>query len=139
MKKNFKVNEILATDVKKIVPFATRIANEVLNLTGSQEAAFNVKLALEEALTNAMRHGNALNPALEVSVAIQADEESIALQVHDQGKGFDYERLPDPTAAEFVDRPCGRGVFLMRKLMDSIEYYDGGCGIKMIKCFSKKI
>lgn len=142
MKKNitgpFKLKETLATDIKKIIPFAQRIAARVLALTGSDEEAFNVKLALEEALTNAMRHGNALDPQLKVGVSIQADGARIALDVHDQGKGFDFQSLPDPTTGAYVNRPSGRGIFLMRKLMDSVEFYDGGRGIKMVKCFSKK-
>lgn len=133
----FKVKEKLSSEIKKIIPFATRIAGKVLALTGSDEDAFNVKLALEEALTNAMRHGNALNAALKVSITIQADEQKIVMDVHDQGKGFDYERLPDPTTAGFVNKPSGRGVFLMRKLMDVLEFYDGGRGIKMVKYFHK--
>jgi len=137
MGESFKVKETLTTDIKKIIPFATRIAGQVLVLTGSDEEAFNVKLALEEALTNAMRHGNALDAALKVTISIQADEEKIVLDVHDQGKGFDYQCLPDPTAAAHVDKPSGRGIFLMRNLMDKLEFYDGGRGIKMVKYFRK--
>ncbi len=134
----FKVKETLSTDVKRIIPFTTRIAGKVLALTDSDEEAFNVKLALEEALTNAMRHGNKLDPALKVDIVIQADKKKIMLDVHDEGNGFDFERLPDPTSGAYVERPSGRGIFLMRKLMDSLEFYDGGRGIKMVKSFAKK-
>jgi serine/threonine-protein kinase RsbW len=138
MDQSFRLSETLITDIKKIIPFATRIAGKILALTGSDEEAFNVKLALEEALTNAMRHGNRLDPALKVSVSIQADKKKIVLDVHDEGEGFDFERLPDPTTGAYVERPSGRGIFLMRKLMDSLEFYDGGRGIKMVKKFAPK-
>jgi serine/threonine-protein kinase RsbW len=137
-KDSFELSEKLSTDLKKINPFLDLISQKIMALAGSKEEVFKVKLALEEALTNAMRHGNAMDPALEVTVCIEASRKKIILDVHDQGEGFDFAGIPDPTSSDCANRPSGRGVFLMRKLMDEVEFYDGGSGIKMIKFFPRK-
>lgn len=138
MEKEFVLEERVSTDLTLVMPLVERIAQKVLALTGSSEETFKVKLALEEALTNAMRHGNLLIAKLVVTVKIKAGRERISLDVHDEGKGFDFSNLKDPTRAESVAQISGRGVFLMRKLMDDIEFYDGGSGVKMVKTFQLK-
>jgi serine/threonine-protein kinase RsbW len=115
--------------------FVSEIGEKVAQFTGSQDYSFQVKLALEEALTNAVRHGNKLDPSRSVAVSVELKADSVSIDVHDQGSGFDPDAVPDPTAPERSDKPSGRGVFLMRKIMDSVEYYDKGCGIRMTKRF----
>ncbi len=115
-----------------------RVSRNILRVIRNEEKIFEVKLALEEALTNAMRHGNALDSSLEVDVRIEAGPAKVILDIHDEGKGFDFQNLPDPTTKSNVDKPSGRGVFLMRRLMDKIEFYDSGSGVKLIKFFSVK-
>lgn len=131
-------NKKLPTDIKKIIPFVTNISKKVLLLTKSKDESFKVKLALEEALTNAMRHGNALNKDKLVSIKIKANKEIIVMDVRDEGKGFDFRNLPNPTSPDNVNRPSGRGVFLIRRLMTKTEFYAGGSGIKMTRVFPKK-
>lgn len=135
MEKQFILEETLATDLNQVMPLVERIAQKVLALTASAEETFQVKLALEEALTNAMRHGNLLIAKQVVTVKVKASRERIILDIHDQGKGFDFSNLRDPTQVENTGRISGRGVFLMRKLMDDIEFYDAGSGVKMVKTF----
>lgn len=135
MEKQFILEETLATDLNQVMPLVERIAQKVLALTASAEETFQVKLALEEALTNAMRHGNLLIAKQVVTVKVKASRERIILDIHDQGKGFDFSNLRDPTRGENTGRISGRGVFLMRKLMDDIEFYDAGSGVKMVKTF----
>jgi serine/threonine-protein kinase RsbW len=130
-----ELEQKLITDLKNIPPFINKIAQEILLLTGEEEESFHVKLALEEALTNAMRHGNKLHAGTQVSVKIQADRKGILMDIHDEGPGFDFHSLSDPTAQENLHRPSGRGVFLMRKLMDKVEFYDGGSGVRLSKTF----
>jgi len=133
--RSFQLNQKLPTDLKVVNPFLERIIPEFLTIIGSEDEVFKVKLVLEEALTNAMRHGNKLDPAREVSVHIEADREGIMLDVHDQGKGFNFQSLPNPTEKGYVEKLSGRGVFLMRKFMDQVDFYDGGSGVKMLKKF----
>jgi serine/threonine-protein kinase RsbW len=130
-----KIQERLKTDLKAVNPFLDRISKDVLELINSKDEAFKIKLALEEAVVNAMRHGNHLDADRFVAVHIEADKKEIAIDVHDEGKGFDFRVLPDPTRGEKAHQPSGRGVYLMRKLMDKVEFYDGGSGVRMTKSF----
>jgi serine/threonine-protein kinase RsbW len=133
MSDTYSLKERLLTDLKTVNPFVERIAADIDKLIRSKEEMFKIKLALEEAITNAMRHGNTLDQDRHVAVHIEADKDKIILDVHDEGTGFDYRILPDPTDAEKAQLPSGRGVYLMRKLMDKVEFYDHGSGVRMTK------
>jgi serine/threonine-protein kinase RsbW len=128
--------EKLTTDVKTIAPFVERIYQITVDLTGSKEEAHKVKLALEEALSNAIRHGNKMDPSRHVHVFVCAGQEKIILDVHDEGDGFDHLSIPDPTVEPHSNKPSGRGVYLMRKLMSQVDFYDQGRGIRMTKIFN---
>lgn len=92
---------------------------------------FSMQLLLEESLINAIRHGNKGNPGKSVTVNCQIDERRIRVVVTDEGDGFEPESVPDPTQAEFIDRPCGRGLRLLRAYLDVCEYSDGGRRLTM--------
>lgn len=87
---------------------------------------FGVRLALEEALVNAIKHGNRMDPSKTVRVLCRLDVQKIRVEVEDQGEGFSIEEVPDPTADENLERPCGRGIMLMRAFMNLIEYNSSG-------------
>lgn len=131
----FLLHEKLPTDLQKVNLFVERVAQNILSAIGNEQEVFDVKLALEEALTNAMRHGNALDQSLKVDVSIEVYPEEIIIDICDEGKGFDFQNLSDPTDKINVDKPSGRGVFLMRRLMDKVEFYGGGSRIKLTKFF----
>jgi serine/threonine-protein kinase RsbW len=135
MTPSFKLDVLLPTDLLKVIPFIESVCEKIFALTGSNEEASKVKLALEEALTNAMRHGNALDPARKVTVCIEASAQEVILNVRDEGAGFDFQNLPDPTRSDHAGKPSGRGVFMMRKFMDEVTFYDGGSGVVMKKRF----
>lgn len=122
----YTLEKTITTDISRVLPLAESVSRRVKQLTGDKDAAFRVKLCLEEALTNAMRHGNRLDRRLKVSVKITLTPSRIVIDIRDQGKGFDHARVPDPTTPERSAKPSGRGVFLMRKLMDSVRYFDKG-------------
>lgn len=91
---------------------------------------FGVRLALEEALVNAIKHGNRMDKNKTVRVSCRLDIQKIRVEVEDQGRGFMMEDVPDPTADENLERPCGRGIMLMRAFMNLIEYNTlGNCVI----------
>lgn len=92
----------------------------------SEDYYGNILVAVTEAVNNAMQHGNKLDPAKKVDVEFKAGEKMITFLVHDQGDGFDYSTLPDPTNPENIEKPSGRGVFLMRHLADKVEFSDDG-------------
>ena len=86
----------------------------------------NVLIAMTEAVNNAIVHGNKLDPEKSVTVSCAIDGKSLVFRISDEGPGFDYENLPDPTAPENIEKPHGRGVFLMRHLADDCAFEDAG-------------
>jgi serine/threonine-protein kinase RsbW len=94
---------------------------------------FGVHLALEEAVVNAIKHGNCEDPAKTVHVTCKISESCCWIQVSDQGSGFDPEQVPDCTLDENLDKPSGRGLKLMRNFMTMVEYNEHGNRVVMEK------
>ncbi|MGL6076912.1 MAG: ATP-binding protein [Fimbriiglobus sp.] len=94
---------------------------------------FCIKLALEEALVNAVKHGNQMDPEKRVFVAYTITPERFDIQIRDEGPGFNPQDVPDPTAPENLERPCGRGLLLIRNFMTSMEYLGNGNCMTMSK------
>lgn len=92
-----------------------------------------VHISLEEAIVNAIRHGNQDDPAKTVLVRVQVNPECVLAEVEDQGQGFDPVGVPDPFAAENMDRPSGRGVLLMRSLMQWVRYNARGNNVSFCR------
>ena len=91
----------------------------------------NILIALTEAVNNAIHHGNKSNPNKEVHIIFNADGSVLKFTIKDDGPGFDFENLPDPTDPQNIEKPHGRGVFLMRNLADEIEFNDEGATVIM--------
>jgi len=98
---------------------------------------FSVRLCLHEAVCNAIIHGNKLNNALSVRVNIDVIDDHLVIEVTDQGEGFNPKILPDPTKPENVVKLEGRGVYLIRRLMNKVQFLNDGRTIKMIKKLKK--
>ena len=90
-------------------------------------------MALEEALVNAIKHGNQLDRAKSVRVNYHVSPDRFDVQITDEGPGFDPVDVPDPTAPENIERPCGRGLLLMRHYMTEVAYHDRGRTVRMAK------
>lgn len=86
----------------------------------------NVLVALTEATNNAIQHGNRCNPEKSVEISYNCGSNMLYFMVRDEGCGFDPENLPDPTDPENLETPNGRGVFLMRRLADSVVFENNG-------------
>jgi serine/threonine-protein kinase RsbW len=107
---------------------------EQLGLHGwSPSDIFAIHLAAEEAIVNAIIHGNKLDPAKRVHVSCLVSPELVRIEVADEGPGFDPASVPDCTLDERLDVPTGRGVMLMRTFMTRIEYNDKGNRVLMEK------
>lgn len=98
-------------------------------------AEYNVKedyygellIAMTEAVNNAIVHGNKLDASKNVTITFDVpDDKNLRFTIEDEGPGFDYDNLPDPTAPENIEKPHGRGVFLMRQLADDCAFEDNG-------------
>lgn len=87
---------------------------------------FSVRLALEEGVINAIKHGHAGDLSKPVRVGYAVDAQEVLIQIEDQGKGFNPDDLPDPLAPENLERCCGRGVFLIRAYMSWVRYNERG-------------
>lgn len=91
----------------------------------------NILIALTEAVTNAILHGNKGDVHKFVDVSYFNQDKELCFVIKDEGPGFDVNALPDPTAPENIEKPTGRGVFLMRNLADKIEFEDSGRTVKL--------
>ena len=93
---------------------------------------FNFRIGLSEALANAILYGNADAPDTRVRVELRIETERIRVCVTDQGGGFDPAAVPDPTLPENIAKPVGRGIFLMRALMDEVTFNDSGNSVTLV-------
>lgn len=91
-----------------------------------------IRLAMREALNNALRHGNKMDPNKKIQFSYSCNpQQGLWVMIRDEGGGFNPDAVPDPTQPENLDRTGGRGVFLMRNLMDEVEFRDGGREVQM--------
>jgi len=94
---------------------------------------FAVKLALEEAIINAIKHGNQLDLSKHVFIKYHINRERFEIHIKDEGPGFDPEEVPDPMAPENLERECGRGLLLMKHYMTEVAFHPPGNAVSMIK------
>jgi serine/threonine-protein kinase RsbW len=99
----------------------------------ADDAFGNILISLTEAANNAIIHGNGSDVSKTVQITCKPDDKGkyITFTVSDQGKGFEHNNLPDPTAPENIDQPCGRGVFLMMQLADLVVFSNHGSTVEM--------
>jgi serine/threonine-protein kinase RsbW len=128
-----RIDEALPSKVELIPDFISAAIEKLYHLPLDEHVIFQIKLSLQEAVVNAVKHGNKLNPDLFVQVVIEAEKSSVTIRVTDQGTGFDVKKVPNPTRPENIIKLQGRGIFLIRNLMDDVRFLDGGRTIKMIK------
>ncbi|MCG3128815.1 MAG: Serine-protein kinase RsbW [Phycisphaerae bacterium] len=99
----------------------------------SEDTVFAVKLALEEAMTNAVKHGNKCDPTKRITVRYHIAPQRVIIMVRDEGCGFHPDTVPDPTAAENIERPNGRGIMLIHSYMTKVYYSPSGNEVWMLK------
>lgn len=92
----------------------------------SEDSYGNMMIAVTEAVNNAIHHGNKDNPEKLVKIGFESEDHKLIFSVTDEGEGFDHLGLPDPTDPSNVDKPSGRGVFLMKHLADFIQFEQNG-------------
>jgi serine/threonine-protein kinase RsbW len=91
--------------------------------------SFNLRTALAEALGNAIRYGTGEDPDRVVRVRVEVGRDVVRIYVVDDGQGFDPSRLPDPTHPDYLEREYGRGLFVIRHLVDDVAFNEKGNGI----------
>jgi serine/threonine-protein kinase RsbW len=110
----------------EIVPAIEHIITALDDAGYSNKETFGVRLALEEALVNAIKHGHKGDPSKEVHLRYHLTSECLLAEIEDQGPGFDPSDVPDPCAPENLERPSGRGLVLMRGYMTWVRFNDTG-------------
>jgi serine/threonine-protein kinase RsbW len=115
-------------EIKRVEKFVNQIASEIkLN----SDTYADILVSLTEAVNNAIIHGNRKDRSKKVEIHFEKNTRDITFKVCDQGKGFDYKSLPDPTSPENICNCGGRGVFLMQQLCDKMKYLDNGRTVEM--------
>ncbi|MDG2369590.1 MAG: ATP-binding protein [Flavobacteriales bacterium] len=109
-----------------------KLVDDVCAEIGVNEDKYgNILIALTEAVNNAIHHGNRLDPKKLTTIHCQQKNEKLTFLIKDEGLGFDYENLPDPTDPKNIEKPDGRGIYLMKHLSDSISFEDNGSSIEL--------
>ncbi len=126
----------LPSRIDTVATAAAAVA-EFLSRTGiSEDTAFGIDMAVREAVTNAVLHGNRQDENKTVDVTLKSSPDAVEISVHDQGPGFNPEDVPDPTAEENILKASGRGIFFMRSFMDEVNWLirpGGGTTVRMLK------
>lgn len=128
---------IIPSNLKNIKPAVDEILDYLKSIEVEGSLIFDIRLGLEEALINAVKYGNRFNESLTVEVEFTHNGNKVIIAVEDKGNGFDYRNLPDPTREENLLKPKGRGIFLIKHLMDDVEFNRRGNRITMVKFLMK--
>ena len=121
----------MPSEVGSISPFVDRLMLLIRKCVPDGES--EVEIALREALANAIIHGNHENPRKHVHVRFRCNPDEVSIAVKDEGRGFDINEMPDPTAPENIGAGHGRGIYLMKAFMDEVRFEEGGVVVHMRK------
>ncbi len=132
-------NIVIPSQLNRITGVIEAIIADMMQHGYTEKAQFAVRLALEEAISNAIRHGNRHDPDKTVGIDYQVDPRKLVITICDQGPGFHPEEVPDPTLEENLTRPCGRGVMLMKAYMDEVSFNQQGNAVTMIRHRDSKL
>ncbi|MBF0486036.1 MAG: ATP-binding protein [Candidatus Omnitrophica bacterium] len=127
------VDDNIPSKLDLVPGFITAVLEKLQVLHLDEDEVFALKLCLYEALVNAIKHGNKEKSDQAVHVIVKTNKKKIILEVTDQGHGFDFTRIPNPTTEENIGKFHGRGVYLIQNSMDSVKFLNGGRTIQMVK------
>lgn len=122
--------------IETVAAAAAAVAEFVGRSGVCDDAAFGIDMAVREAVTNAVLHGNRQDENKTVDLVLKSSPDAVEISVHDQGPGFNPEDVPDPTANENILKTSGRGIFFMRTFMDEVDWLirpEGGTTVRMLK------
>lgn len=114
-----------------LAPVSEEILSAVSGFSYPDASAFALRLVIEEAVSNAFKHGNRGRPGAHVDIEWEIKRDRVRISVEDQGEGFDPESLPDPTDEDRLELPSGRGVLLIHAYMSDVQYNDRGNRVTM--------
>ncbi|MCP4443579.1 MAG: ATP-binding protein [Aureispira sp.] len=118
-------------NIAEVEPFVNQVVQQ---FEIGDEMFGNMLISLTEAVSNAIIHGNEAKSSKKVWISTRCASNKICFSIKDEGRGFNPERLPDPTAPENILTPGGRGVFLMKQLSDGVSFSDNGTKVEIQFC-----
>jgi|SRR5215470_17813875 len=128
------IRNTLPSDVEMVAPFVDQLMRFISKFRVAEGDHFGIDLALREALVNAIVHGNQENSSKRVYVNCRCSADGeVSIAVEDEGNGFNHEAVPDPTSPDNRTLTHGRGIYLMRTLMDEVHFEQGGSVVCMRK------
>ena len=127
---------VIPSDYESGQAIVERIMSAVAQCGFSTRDTFGLRLSVDEAVINAIKHGNKFHPDKTVRVDFLSNETGVRIEIEDQGPGFRPEDVPDPTADENLERPSGRGLMLMREFMTHVEFSPKGNLVVLEKRYS---
>ena len=119
---NSRVSLTLASSLESVDKVERTAESFAANAGFDEDTVPNIAMAVREAAVNAILHGNAYNPAKQITASFEATSDSLIVRIADQGTGFDPTSVPDPLAAENILRGSGRGIFLIKAFMDEVHF-----------------
>lgn len=119
--------------VGEVAAVINHIVHHMAQADFSDKEQFAVRLSLEEAIVNAIKHGNKSDLSKSVKVDFQVTPEVTTIRLEDEGPGFNPDKIPDPLAPENLEQPGGRGVFLMRHYMSTVDFNPKGNAVTLTK------
>lgn len=125
--------ETRLANASDVLAFVERLLADLAAQNWSEKDRFAIRLSLEEAIVNAHKHGHQADATKQICVRERMGADAFLAQVEDQGPGFNPHEIPNPTEAEYLNRPCGRGVFLMRHYMTWVRFNERGNCVTLCK------
>ncbi len=124
---------VIPSDLTEARRLQERIEKHLQQSQYHDKEIFGIRLALEEAIVNAIKHGNQMDPCKNVAVRYRVLADRFEASVTDEGPGYNPTDLPDPLADENLERPCGRGLFLIKHYMTDVVIHPPGNRVAMCK------
>ncbi|MCB9223668.1 MAG: ATP-binding protein [Crocinitomicaceae bacterium] len=121
----------IGSDLNNIPQVESLIDKVCEDLSLNEDYYGNILIAVTEAVNNAIIHGNKNQASKLVKVNVEESNKGIIFSVFDEGDGFDFTNLPDPTAPENIEKPDGRGIFLMKNLSDDVSFDMNGSKVSI--------
>jgi len=130
---NIQVEHSLPSEIAAISSFVDKLILLITKCRCVPGHEGDVEVALREALANAITHGNHEDPQKHVFVRCRCEVDEISISVRDEGHGFDINKVADPTSPENIKSDHGRGIYMMKALMDEVRFEEGGSVVQMRK------
>ena len=130
---NWSTERIIPSRAEDAISLITEMVDQLRQRQWEEHDLFGIHLALEEAIMNAIKHGNAGDPAKQVDVRCELSGAHFEITVEDQGSGFHRSEVPDPTDEDNLEKESGRGLMLMEFYMSEVHYNEVGNRVRMVK------